>query len=151
MIIDAEDLIGPGTTLSRGTLVADLDLDLTAVGNERIADIGRIDLTSGTSNSLTLNLDDVLALVIDPALENDVLRIEGDGAADTGGAPDAANLVGAWTVSGASGGSPTTSLETVSVEADVTVAIGVTVLARARTTARYRSADPVQGAIPSEP
>ena len=99
----------------------DFDLDLTAVENERIANIERIDLTSGASNSLTLNLDDVLGAT--DAL--DTLLVEGDGAADTGGAPDAANLVGAWTVGGASGGFTDYVLggATVSIEADVAVAV----------------------------
>jgi hypothetical protein len=132
LIVDAEDLIGSGTTVSGepgwqvdsldfDTLVVDFDLDLTGLANERIANIERIDLTSGTSNSLTLNADDVLAATH----ANDTLIVEGDGAADTGGAPDSANLVGAWTVGGGAGGFTDHVLggATVSIEADVAVAI----------------------------
>ncbi len=102
----------------------DFDLDLTAVGNQRIADIGRVDLTSGASNSLTLNLDDVLALVADPISENEYWSRRRS-ASDTGGAPDAANLVGAWTVGSVSGGFTDYVLgdATVRIEADVAVAV----------------------------
>jgi hypothetical protein len=95
LVIDANDLIGPGTTISGGpstslaldTLVFDFDLDLTAIANERIANIERMDLTSGNSNSLTMNLGDVLAATD----ADDTLIVEGDGS-------DSVNLVGAWTV-----------------------------------------------------
>jgi Ca2+-binding RTX toxin-like protein len=135
LIIDADDLIGPGTTVSGGSersepdarfgpfdaLVVDFDLDLTAVGNEKVANIESVDLTSGASNSLTLNADDVLAATD----AGNTLVVEGDSAADTGSAPDAANLVGAWTVDGVSDGFTDYVLggATVSIEADVAVAI----------------------------
>jgi hypothetical protein len=50
---------------------------------------------------------------------------EGDGAADTDGAPDAVNLVGGWMVGGGSGGFTDYVLggATVSIEADVAVAV----------------------------
>ena len=95
------------------TLVADFDLDLTAIGNDRIANIERVDLTSGASNTLTLNLDDVLAATD----ANDTLIVEGDSA-------DAVNLVGAWTVSSADGFTDyVLGGATVSIEEDVDVAI----------------------------
>jgi Ca2+-binding RTX toxin-like protein len=134
LIIDADDLLGPGITVSGGPtrpnepqfgpfdrLVVDFDLDLTGIGDERIANIERVDLTSRASNSLTLNLDDVLGATD----ANNALVVEGDSAVDTGGAPDSANLVGAWTVAGGSGGFTDYVLggATVSIEADVAVAI----------------------------
>jgi hypothetical protein len=126
-IIDAEDLTGTGTTVSGGpsdpdffpfgpldTLVFDFDLDLTAVGNDRIANIQRMDLTNGASNSLTMNLDDVLAATD----ANDTLIVEGDGS-------DTANLVGAWMVAGVSDDFTDYVLDdaTVSIASDIDVAI----------------------------
>jgi hypothetical protein len=94
-------------------MVVDFDLDLTAIGNERIANIERVDLTSGASNTLTLNLDDVLSATD----ANDTLIVEGDGA-------DAVNLIGAWTVSSADGFTDyVLGGATVSIEEDVDVAI----------------------------
>jgi len=91
----------------------DFDLDLTAIGNERIANIERVDLTSGASNTLTLNLDDVLSATD----ANDTLIVEGDGA-------DAVNLIGAWTVSNADGFTDyVLGGATVSIQEDVDVAI----------------------------
>jgi hypothetical protein len=133
LIIDADDLLGSRPAVSGGTagshgrfgpfdtLVVDFDLDLTGISNETIANIEQVDLTSGASNSLTLNLDDVLGATD----ANDTLVVEGDSAADTGGAPDAANLVGAWTIGSAFGGFTDYVLggATVSIEADITVAI----------------------------
>lgn len=68
-----------------------------------------------------MNLNDVLAATD----ANNTLIVEGDSAADTGGAPDAANLVGAWTVAGGAGGFTDYVLggATVSIEVDVAVAI----------------------------
>ena len=116
-----------GTTISGGsapfsvdTLVVNFDLDLTGIGNDRIGNIERVDLTSGESNTLTLNADDVLAATD----ARNTLVVLGDSAADTGGAPDAANLVGDWTVAGSAGGFTDYVLggATVSIEADVAVA-----------------------------
>ena len=55
---------------------------------------------------------------------HDALVVEG-GAADAGVAPDAANLVGAWTVAGGSRGFTDNVLggAAVSIEADIAVAI----------------------------
>ena len=133
--IDAQDLNGPGTTISGGaglgdTLVVNFDLDLTGISDDRIANIGRVDLTSGASNTLTLNLDDVLAAthanddVPSGSPAHNTLVVEGDSAADTGGAPDAVNLVGPWSAAAVSAGFTGYVLDgaTVSVEADVAVA-----------------------------
>jgi hypothetical protein len=112
--------VGEFESVDFDALVADFDLDLTAIGNDRIANIERVDLTSGASNTLTLNLDDVLSAT-DAA---NTLVVEGDGAADTGGAPDAVNLIGAWTVSSADGFTDyVLGGATVSIEEGVDVAI----------------------------
>jgi hypothetical protein len=120
--IDAEDLLGSGTTLDgaegEDTVLVDFDLDLTGLDDGRITNIERVDLADGAPNRLTLAFEDVLAVTDDAS----TLFVEGDGAAETGGAADAASLIGDWASAPTLAGFTAFTLAnaTVNVDGDVT-------------------------------
>ena len=93
------------------------DLDLTTVGDDRIAGIECIDLTSGVANGVTLKAADVIAMTDDA----NTLFIDGDSAAETGTAADTALLIGSWTPGPPAAGFDVFTLgsATVNVDADI--------------------------------
>jgi hypothetical protein len=123
-VIDGDDLSGSGTWLDgadgEDTVLVGLDLDLGDLG-QGIANIERLDLTDGASNQVFLRLDDVLEVTDDAA----TLFVEGDGATASGGAGDAAALVGDWTPGPAADGFATFTLASATVNVDVDLATDV--------------------------
>ncbi|MFQ5626043.1 MAG: integrin alpha [Methyloligellaceae bacterium] len=113
------------------TLLVSGDVDMTNISNLSIQSIERIDLSDGTANTLTLNLEDVFDLsetvnaLFADANSHNSLVIDGDDPANIGGLSDRVNLEGAagghphdggaWAASATAGGQTTINGETYNV------------------------------------